>query len=75
MRQCSDPKVLGDLGGAELGSDDGAVDLNASSATRYQLTIKADGGASFAILAQPVGARKRVCQPAGQAGCPKGGKW
>lgn len=74
-RQCTDADALGDLGGAKLGDGTGEVNVNASKPTRYQLTMHVDDRTSFAILVQPVGARKRVCSPAGSGGCPKGGMW
>jgi hypothetical protein len=75
VRKCTAPDALGDLGDASLGDGPGDVALEASQPTRYQLTMKVDDRTSFAILVQPVGARRRVCAPAGAAGCPKGGTW
>lgn len=74
-RKCTDEDALGDLSGATLGGGSGEVEINASKPTRYQLTAKADGDVSYAILAQPVGARKRVCSPVGTGGCPQRGVW
>lgn len=75
-RKCTSEDALGDLpGSVELGGGDGQVKINASKPTRYQLTSSVDGDTQFAILAQPVGARKRVCSPAGKSGCPKQGAW
>lgn len=73
-RKCTgDQAVGGD--GTELGDGPGEVQVAATKPTRYQLTMKVDDRTSFAILAQPVGARKRVCAPAGTDGCQKGGVW
>lgn len=74
-RQCTDEQALGELGDAKLGDGTGEVHVSASKPTRYQVTMKVDDRTSFAILVQPVGARKRVCTPAGAGGCPKGGMW
>lgn len=75
-RKCTSVDALGELpAGVKLGEGDGSVAINASRPTRYQLTAKADGGSEFALLAQPVGARKRVCTPAGKDGCPEAGAW
>lgn len=75
-RKCVDTDALGSLpGGVELGDGDGQIEIDASRPTRYQLTAKADGGARYAVLAQPVGARKRVCTPAGSSACGKDGRW
>ena len=52
---------------------DHLVDLR--EPTRYRLTMHVDDRTSFAFFVQPVGARKRVCSPAGSGGCPKGGMW
>lgn len=71
-RKCTGEDTLGD---APLGDGAGEIQVNATRPTRYQLTIKVDDRTSFAILAQPVGARKRVCAPAGAGGCEKGGVW
>ncbi|MBO9533004.1 MAG: hypothetical protein J7513_08530 [Solirubrobacteraceae bacterium] len=75
VRKCTDAAALGDLGEAKLGAGTGVVDLDATQPTRYQVTMKVDDRTSFAILVQPVGARKRVCSPEGAGGCPKGGAW
>lgn len=75
-RKCTSADALGELpGDVELGGGNGQVEINASRPTRYQLTSTADGGGEFALLAQPVGARKRVCTPAGKSGCPEAGAW
>lgn len=73
-RKCTDDQSLGG-DGTQLGEGTGEVQVAATRPTRYQLTIKVDDRTSFAILVQPVGARKRVCAPAGAGGCPKGGVW
>ncbi len=73
-RKCTGEQVLG-ADGAELGTGAGQLQVAATKPTRYQLTMRVDDRTSFAILAQPVGARKRVCAPAGTDGCRKGGVW
>ena len=74
-RKCKTAEALGDVGDAKLGNGTGEVVVIATKPTRYQLTMKVDDRTTFAILVQPVGARKRVCTPSGENGCLKGGKW
>lgn len=74
-RKCTSADALGDVGDAQLGDGEGEVLVQATKPTRYQLTMKVDARTTFAILVQPVGARKRVCTPAGEGGCPKAGTW
>jgi hypothetical protein len=73
-RKCTDDQIVGG-DGAQLGEGPGEVQVAATRPTRYQLTMKVDDRTRFAILVQPVGARKRVCSPAGAGGCPKDGVW
>lgn len=77
-RKCTSSAALG-LSGSEadavLGSAAGQVQINATKALRYQLISDLGDDVEFAILAQPVGARKRVCKPAGEGQCPTGGVW
>lgn len=77
-RRCTTAKALG-LSDADaeslLGDGTGQVDVSATKALRYQLVADVGDDVQFAILAQPVGARKRVCKPAGEGECPKGGVW
>lgn len=75
-RACTKAESLGlrDADGL-LGDGDGQVAVNASKALRYQLVTSVGDDVEFAILAQPVGARKRVCKPAGEGACPDGGVW
>ena len=74
-RKCTTADALGDMGETKLGDGTGEVLVHATKPTRYQLTMKVNDRATFAILVQPVGARKRMCTPSGESGCPKGGKW
>ena len=75
-RKCADAKALGDADGKlSLGDGNGEVDISATKPLRYQLVSKAGDDVEFAILVQPIGARKRVCKPAGQGPCPNGGVW
>jgi hypothetical protein len=74
-RKCAAADALPGADGAALGDGTGEIAVSVTRPTRYQLTLKVDDRTSFAILAQPVGARKRVCSPAGAGGCPKGGVW
>lgn len=77
-RACATAKALG-LPGADadalLGDGTGQVEINATRPLRYGLISDVGDDVEFAILAQPVGARKRVCKPAGEGACPKGGVW
>lgn len=73
-RKCTDDQAVGGEG-TQLGEGTGQVQVAATKPTRYQVTMRVDDRRSFAILAQPVGARKRVCAPAGSDGCEKGGVW
>jgi hypothetical protein len=75
-RKCNTAAELGKVpADVKLGDGDGEIQINATKALRYQLTAKAGDKVRFGILAQPVGARKRVCLPAGEGSCPKGGVW
>lgn len=77
-RECTAPKALGlsEVDGETLlGSGTGQVDVRATKPLRYQLVADVGDDVQFALLAQPVGARKRVCRPAGEGECPKGGVW
>lgn len=75
-RKCADAEALGDESGAlHLGDGTGEVDVNATKPLRYHLVAKAGDDVEFGILVQPIGARKRVCKPAGQGECSKDGVW
>lgn len=78
VRDCASGKALG-LSEADadalLGDGRGEVAITATKPLRYQLVSDVGDDVEFAILAQPVGARKRVCKPAGEGECPKGGVW
>jgi hypothetical protein len=75
-RKCASAAQVGKLpSDVKLGSGDGEIQIHATKALRYQLVAKAGDKVQFGILAQPVGARKRVCLPAGEGSCPKGGVW
>lgn len=76
--KCTSAKALGlsaEDADALLGSGTGQVEVSATKPLRYQLVSDVGDDVQFAILAQPVGARKRVCKPAGEGECPKGGVW
>lgn len=75
-RKCTRSSALGTLpAGAELGSDVGQITARADRALRYELKADAGDDVTFSVIAQPVGARKRVCGPAGRGDCPAGGAW
>ncbi len=75
-RKCADAEALGDASGSlHLGDGVGEVDVSATKPLRYQLVADAGDDVEFAILVQPIGARKRVCKPAGQGECSKDGVW
>ncbi len=75
-RKCTSGEALGsDDEALHLGDGVGQVDLSSAKPLRYQAVAKAGDDVEFAILVQPIGARKRVCKPSGQGGCPKDGVW
>lgn len=75
-RKCTDGKALGRSDEAlHLGDGIGEVELTATKPLRYQVVAKAGDDVEFAILVQPIGARKRICKPQGTAPCSKDGVW
>lgn len=76
-RRCVNGATLGPLlpEDVEIGSGTGQIAIRAPRPLRYALIGNAGDGATFSITAEPVGARKRTCEPAGVGDCPKGGAW
>lgn len=75
-RKCVTGQALGsDDETLHLGDGVGEVSLTSAKPLRYQAVAQAGDDVEFAILVQPIGARTRVCRPAGEGGCPKDGVW